>query len=658
MAFQSKAKNDAQETVPLEEIMIKQEIEDPLEPKEKVVIVPLNDTKLQNFKIHPQNSVKIHPVKDASVTNVKIFPQNSEMIEKKKRPNNERVTGAIVLHSTQQLEKTDFCEPPKKIVKMSIESMMKKYNISSYKCQLCHRQFVHENQKNKHQKHCKGNPKKLTIADLKKIYAQADSNQVNPEEAMKNDEVHPSENVLIENPAEEKLNFDTPGIIQNEFSEIVKNPTIENLQAVKVENLENDPLESPVIKIEPLDPIDNDQIDQFESVGIDTFEETPFEVVKETEKSIQHPLKPPKKIVVTRDEIDLIRCRFCPYTFKNLEDKNEHEKIHPKEKCRFCVKTFETDGKRRYHETVHHGKEPFQCDICPSNFKYLQTFLKHKKSHEEHEELVKSGKILPDSKLFPCYFCELSYLHKKSRDLHEIAIHLNKSSFKCEFCDKTFNYQNGLSAHIERIHKKVKNYPCNVCEKSFATKPELTNHTRKHTGEKPFSCDLCPSKFATKNAKTAHELGCKNQDLKWECQFCHKEYKHRNKRDNHVRVHHTKEKKFLCRFCDKKFSTRKAKKIHEAKNHEEKPFKCQFCENTFGSEKSRDFHELSQHINKGAFKCEICQKTFNYEANLLVHMQRMHKNGKTKKQKIEDIKNIDKESVETVEDSSEIVQEG
>ena len=70
---------------------------------------------------------------------------------------------------------------------------------------------------------------------------------------------------------------------------------------------------------------------------------------------------------------------------------------------------------------------------------------------QENEKIEKVA--LKEAKLYNCRFCEKTYGHKRSRDLHEVSLHINNGAFKCEICQKTFNYQINLSTHMKKVHK-------------------------------------------------------------------------------------------------------------------------------------------------------------------------------------------------------------
>merc|ERR1712129_598374 len=105
------------------------------------------------------------------------------------------------------------------------------------------------------------------------------------------------------------------------------------------------------------------------------------------------------------------------------------------------------------------------------------------------------GNIHGVEKVYACNHCKMEFMHKKSLDAHNKAIH-SKQTFVClySFCNKSFTDKSHFNDHMRR-HAGDKRHKCEYCSKAFVTFTELKVHTRTHTGEKPYQCEYCKKRF-------------------------------------------------------------------------------------------------------------------------------------------------------------------
>ena len=67
---------------------------------------------------------------------------------------------------------------------------------------------------------------------------------------------------------------------------------------------------------------------------------------------------------------------------------------------------------------------------------------------------------------------------------------LLKNQWQCPQCDYATPVKQYITQHIRR-HTGEKPFKCNLCDYRAAQKQSVTYHMRRHTGEKPFKCTHC-----------------------------------------------------------------------------------------------------------------------------------------------------------------------
>ncbi len=64
-----------------------------------------------------------------------------------------------------------------------------------------------------------------------------------------------------------------------------------------------------------------------------------------------------------------------------------------------------------------------------------------------------------------------------------------------------------LEAHLS-INTGIRPHRCTLCPQSFATKSKLTDHSRRHSGEKRFSCLVCNRAYSGSHDLRKHLKKC------------------------------------------------------------------------------------------------------------------------------------------------------
>lgn len=90
-------------------------------------------------------------------------------------------------------------------------------------------------------------------------------------------------------------------------------------------------------------------------------------------------------------------------------------------------------------------------------------------------------------------------------------------------------------------------WQCPQCEYSTPVKQYITQHIRRHTGEKPFKCSLCEYRAAQKQSVTYH-MRRHTGEKPFKCTHCDYSSSSRQNLDRHIR-RHTGEMPYGCPYC-------------------------------------------------------------------------------------------------------------
>lgn len=110
-------------------------------------------------------------------------------------------------------------------------------------------------------------------------------------------------------------------------------------------------------------------------------------------------------------------CKLCQRFFVTKRHYKLHmQRIHETEvKCLRCDKMFPSAKKMRLHIKIHDFPDYLECPKCFTCVKDKKTMGRHMQQHE-YEGIR-----------FPCHYCPLTFVSKKTRRRHERVIHSDKT---------------------------------------------------------------------------------------------------------------------------------------------------------------------------------------------------------------------------------------
>ncbi|OQR74216.1 hypothetical protein BIW11_01006 [Tropilaelaps mercedesae] len=204
----------------------------------------------------------------------------------------------------------------------------------------------------------------------------------------------------------------------------------------------------------------------------------------------------------TCPEGTLVKCQFCPKTFRRADLARRHSRnAHPElNRVLICPEvgcTYRTRDAPLFERHVmrHKGIKFCECDQCDYKTDSPKCLRIHKLTH--------SGE-----KPFACHLCDYRGTQRGHLRDHIRLVHIKSKDFHCEMCGMQFGIKGALKRHIKNIHEKPnKTYTCNECGYVTARRDRLREHFRSHSGEKPFACTLCSYRTASRQSLNKHAKG-------------------------------------------------------------------------------------------------------------------------------------------------------
>lgn len=202
----------------------------------------------------------------------------------------------------------------------------------------------------------------------------------------------------------------------------------------------------------------------------------------------------------------------------------------------------------------------------------------------------------------------------------------------CEFCGERFKHQGTLDQHRKTQHTSVeKIYQCPKCPKKFAVKQKLSFHLKSvHTTLRAFLCEDCGADFKNPASLRHHKIR-KHQPVgnKRECPVCRKLVPFYSL-SKHMHTH--KAYSIQCPHCDKMFKNSSTLKQHVRIHEDQRQYRCDTCGVGFNRRDGLRLHmRVHQKTDSRGLKecsCQVCGEKFPNHSTLVIHRNRVHKDGR------------------------------
>ncbi|XP_076752979.1 uncharacterized protein LOC143424656 isoform X1 [Xylocopa sonorina] len=312
-----------------------------------------------------------------------------------------------------------------------------------------------------------------------------------------------------------------------------------------------------------------------------------------------------------------LECDYCPETFASKEVLEEHLKMHDYKImhfCEDCMEEFPTNKAKRNHNVICIKKL-----LC----KYCDIMLDSKGKKRQHEQKhcdSMYGQL--------CDVCGEKFKHQGTLDQHVKTQHMSwEKIYQCPMCPKKFAFKQKLSFHLKSVHTTLRAYLCEDCGADFKNPASLRHHRiRKHqpVGNKR-ECPVC-HKLVPFYSLSKHMHTHKAYTI--QCPHCDKMFKNSSTLKQHVRIHED-QRQYRCDTCGVGFNRRDGLRLH-MRVHEKtdsrglKECSCQVCGEKFPNHSTLVIHRNRVHKDGRQYTCHICNRSMISTRSLEWHMSHIH----------------------------------
>ncbi|XP_043278452.1 uncharacterized protein [Venturia canescens] len=316
-------------------------------------------------------------------------------------------------------------------------------------------------------------------------------------------------------------------------------------------------------------------------------------------------------------EEDYLECDYCPETFSLRDVLEEHLKSHDYKLmywCEDCHLEFPTVKTKRAHNA--------EC-INKLTCRYCQIVLDSKGKKRQHEQ-----KHVDNMYGQMCDVCGEKFKHQATLDQHFKTQHMTwEKIYQCTKCPKKFAFKQKLTFHMKSVHTTLRAWLCEDCGADFKNPASLRHHRiRKHhpTGNKR-ECQVC-HKLVPFYSLSKHMYTHKAYTI--QCPHCDKMFKNSSTLKQHVRIHED-QRQYRCDTCGVGFNRRDGLRLHmrvhqKSDSRSLKECSCQICSEKFPNHSMLVIHRNRVHKDGRQYTCHICNRSMLSTRSLEWHMSHIH----------------------------------
>ena len=325
---------------------------------------------------------------------------------------------------------------------------------------------------------------------------------------------------------------------------------------------------------------------------------------------------PTDHAIMTNDD-NYLECDYCPESFALRDVLEEHLKSHDFKLsyyCEDCNTEFVSAKAKRSHNVRCLSKL-----IC----KYCNTLLDSKGKKRQHEQ-----KHIDNMYGQLCDVCGEKFKHQGTLDQHFKTQHMIWDKiYQCPKCPKKFAFKQKLSFHVKSVHTTMRAYLCEDCGADFKNPASLRHHRiRKHhpTSNKR-ECSVC-GKMVPFYSLSKHMYTHKAYTI--QCPHCDKMFKNSSTLKQHLRIHED-QRQYRCDTCGVGFNRRDGLRLHmrvhqKSDSRSLKECSCQICSEKFPNHSMLVIHRNRVHKDGRQYTCHICNRSMLSTRSLEWHMSHIH----------------------------------